>query len=260
MTAATYNIPKIHGFPLLKIESEKEHDRATALAEHLMSRPSMSKNERRILDTLYVLIGVRGEAVRLRLAQGFSARHPQAADERKADRRRRLNRHPWQSKRRVDDPDRRPRDQHPTGDQVGEIFQGRCWAVSHREVTASPSSGSCLEANRIVRPLLDPSLLFLERLRIAHIMPPAVAEGMKQKSMLNQKANLLPLRDIRRLRRLELAMHPRRRPPAQRTRPRRKPIQRPLERSPAVTADERKQPPRIRGHTTSRHNIIRSVA
>lgn len=51
-----YSIPKLRGFPLLKIESEKDYDRATALAQGLMSRPSLSKNERRILDTLYVLI------------------------------------------------------------------------------------------------------------------------------------------------------------------------------------------------------------
>jgi antitoxin component HigA of HigAB toxin-antitoxin module len=56
MTTATYNVSKVQGFPLLKIESEKDYDRATELAEELMSRSSLSKSERRILDTLYILI------------------------------------------------------------------------------------------------------------------------------------------------------------------------------------------------------------
>jgi antitoxin component HigA of HigAB toxin-antitoxin module len=56
MTTATCDIPKVGGFPLLKIESEKDYDRATELAEELMSRSSLNKSERRILDTLYILI------------------------------------------------------------------------------------------------------------------------------------------------------------------------------------------------------------
>jgi hypothetical protein len=80
---------------------------------------------------------------------------------------------------------------------------------------------------------------------------------LKQKTMLNEEANLLPLGIVRGPRRLELAMHPRRRLSAQGARPWAwgERVQGSLERSPAITADEREQDTRIGWYASLRHNL-----
>jgi hypothetical protein len=113
----------------------------------------------------------------------------------------------------------------------------------------------CRNTDGPVGPFLYPRLGLLERLRIADVAPVTVAERVKQKTVLNEAANLLPLRDVRCPRRLELAMHPRRRLSAQGTGPRRERIQGSLERSPAITADEREQAAGIGWYASLRHNL-----
>lgn len=43
-------------FPLLKIRSEKEYDRATAVAQDLMGREGLNEDQSRYLDTIITLI------------------------------------------------------------------------------------------------------------------------------------------------------------------------------------------------------------
>ena len=131
------------------------------------------------------------------------------------------------------------------------VYQGARRGSVHCSVSLCPNTDG------LVGPFPYPRLGFLERLRIADVAPATVAERMKQKTMLNKEANLLPMGNVRGPRRLELAMHPRRRLSTQGTGPWAwgEQVQGSLERSPAITADEREQYTMIGVYVSLRHNL-----